>query len=89
MGVREAARQLRQSETKTGTVTEIRRDYNDKSKVRIEVELPMPKRRVARGDKAEAAVPYAPSETVVVSKDFAKGLRIGDQIAIETTVTGG
>ena len=61
---------------KRGTITEIRKDWDDPKKVRVSVELPKKKGKS-----------FAPEESVVVEKAFARKLAIGDKLDIATSTT--
>lgn len=71
------------STTKTGTVIEVRRDYEDKSIMHVEVELPAVRRRKRRG-KAATPEEWRPRSSAVVPIEFDVG--VGDKVEITTTV---
>lgn len=86
MSIRSAARALRAGEhaaTQSGRVKGVREDYNDKSKVRVDVELPPYPKKKGKGKDAQIE-PYRPSADVCVPKTL--GLTVGDSVSITTTV---
>ena len=95
MAIRDASRALREgrhTSRKTGTVVEIGRSYDDKSLVRVEIELPAKrpkkKKRTAHAtDMPEES--YKPRDHITVGREFAKGLSIGDRVTIETHISRG
>ena len=61
MAIRDASRALREgrhTSRKTGTVVEIGEDYDDKQQCRVEIKMPLKRRKKKpKGQKTEVAMP--------------------------------
>jgi hypothetical protein len=74
------------SSTYRGVVKGIHEDYDDKTKVRIEIELPKkPAPKPKKGEPPTSA--YSPTRSETVSSEMAAGLKIGDTVECKTTLT--
>ena len=76
------------SDKMRGVVKSMREDYDDKTKVSVEIELPAPKaKKVAKGENGSPmATPYKPTRSICVSQEMAASLSIGDPVEVETQI---
>jgi hypothetical protein len=91
MSIKDAAFQLRErpaereaeyTDTKTGTVLEVREDYEDRTMLRVEVQLPPVQRERTEGP--EGLEPDRPTFMVTVPKSM--DVQVDDPITVTTTV---
>ena len=73
--VREASKR-KMTDKRTGKITSIREDFENKKLARIEVEF--------SGSSSE--IPKA-SDTVTISKKLSADLSLGDRVTVSTTIT--
>lgn len=95
MAVHDAARDLREGNThtahKTGKVTGVREDYEDKTLLHVDIELPLrkrtKKRRKGMVDAGDTPESFHPSTSTVVP--ISMGLKVGDKVTVTTSVKRG
>jgi len=92
MAIRDAAAALRAGTTMktavSGTIVELARDFEDKSKVRIDYELPPKTKKRTNPSPGESKTFEVRSRAhFLASKDFAQGLAVGDPVTVTTEIT--
>lgn len=69
-----------------GVVRGMREEYDDKTKVSVEIELPAPKAKKGDDKKSPGCLPCKPTRSVSVSQGMAASLSVGDPVEVETVI---
>ena len=79
---------MEHSEKWRGVVKGMREDYDDKTKVSVEIELPAKKPKKGDDKKSPSAVgsTYNPTRSVTVNQEMAASLSVGDPVECETNL---
>ena len=69
-----------------GVVRGMREEYDDKTKVSVEIELPAPKAKKDDDKESPGCVGCKPTRSVSVSREMAASLSVGIPVEVETII---